>query len=1223
MSRQHLIERELVQLEGGAFQKLAEAYIYRRLDLKSITTLGSQPGTNKTTKGTPDAHSFTDCDAILIPFTTAQCDSYKKLKKDIQDCVSTRIPKGFNRRIVCCHLVWRLTAEQEGKLIALDPRVELIGPKTITLDLANKYRDLAADYLHVRMGVDALITPSEWVKREERKGYATPQSSELRQRTKELEELRDALERVRIVVIHGPSGCGKTRLALELVKRYAQDKRVASYVLSKLRGDGVAEDINEFLSEGDAVLLVDDAQQSDGLDELLEVVLKNEGLRVVLTVRDYARGSLLNAVRRSARYEEYPLQPLDNRAVEELVRDNFGINSYVLLEKIGKVARGNLRLAIMAALCAERDGYSGIESAHAVMDLFYKGLIDELDQDDLRLLSYLSVYAPCDFGEGDPAYESLLAEGMTLSEMKRRTRKLHDRNILDVLESPERVIAVKFEQLNLQDYCTYKAIFEEHVIDLYEFITMFVLRDRQRVVRVLNVLISIFGDDETISKIKHDCKQVWMSSGSYSITERREIMEVLHPLIPDDAYRFACNEIGGMPSSNVPISEQGNYGKQVIGEVPVSLAILCELRDQKHYPGAISVLLDGVQKGCFKLSEYKSVIEKTLAITTCSVVTGFVYERRLLEELGHRIADEPHSQNLQFFGLKLCEQYLAFSHSSTEPADEEGIRFVVVRMPQSTPSLALRRSAITFLCTLLGKSGYRIAAARTLRPHVGILEEGEINEEIRFFLEDGIETFALNVPTGYTPVSIEEQALIYHCYLACKTLSLQESKEQMFGLLPLAVFDRERLMESFDPNEEEVLFITKGWDFQRYKEMLRINQEMWDKGELEPYSAGSLIERVFSTLLAQSDSNVNIEEMFEFFCGIQDADREIALGSRIIEEVARRIGWRSLLDQARDHGLAALFSSSVAKAPGQIITADDLDCLIAMARSGKVLLKIDAVVKTESTAPGFAGRYCAAVKDALISKPEYASSFFQPLLQIDNPTLYLDACFSDNLGSLLEIYMANDLQNHFDYFGIVFGYLDEKGLDPVGCLLSQLEKMGDNFERQEIICRLGHASGLQEPKKRMSEVVYRLDATAGFSTYDIGALLVHNNYLAKDFDVQEFVFDELRRGLEEDSIPRCYTTALMYIPFETRVESYIDLLSRDPDGTLFGILPFGSASYVESGAEGFAPAYRAEIRAIRTISESLPKDDRFSYHRGRLHEIIDEKEREIERERWRNFHESI
>lgn len=324
MSRQNLIERVLEQLEGGAFQKLAEAYVYRKLHLQSLTTLGSQLGTNKPTKGVPDAHSLSDCDAILIAFTTARHDSFGKLEEDIKDCISSQVPNGYTKRIVCCHLVWRLTPEQEGRLRALDSRVELIGPKTIALDLSNKYHDLAADYLHVRMGADAIITPDEWIRREERKGYATPQSGELRHRAKELEELRDALERVQIVVIHGPSGCGKTRLALELVNRYAQDKRVASYVLSKVRGTGVAEDVNEFLSEGDAVLLVDDAQQSDGLDELLEVVLKNEGLRAVLTVRDYAHKSLLTALRRSVQFEEYSLQPLDNQAVEELVRDNFG-----------------------------------------------------------------------------------------------------------------------------------------------------------------------------------------------------------------------------------------------------------------------------------------------------------------------------------------------------------------------------------------------------------------------------------------------------------------------------------------------------------------------------------------------------------------------------------------------------------------------------------------------------------------------------------------------------------------------------------------------------------------------------------------------------------------------------------------------------------------------------------------------------------------------------------
>lgn len=201
MSRLNLVERELGQLDGGSFQKLAEAYVYRKLHFKSITALGSQPGTNKTTKGIPDAHSLADGEAILIPFTTAQCNSFDKLKSDIEECISVKIPDGYNRKIICCHLAWKLTPEQEGELLELDSRIELIGPKTIAMDLANEYHDLAADFLHIRMGVGTLVTVNEWIENEGRKIFATPQSGPLRHRDGELNELEKKLDQVQILVL--------------------------------------------------------------------------------------------------------------------------------------------------------------------------------------------------------------------------------------------------------------------------------------------------------------------------------------------------------------------------------------------------------------------------------------------------------------------------------------------------------------------------------------------------------------------------------------------------------------------------------------------------------------------------------------------------------------------------------------------------------------------------------------------------------------------------------------------------------------------------------------------------------------------------------------------------------------------------------------------------------------------------------------------------------------
>ena len=49
-----------MRLEGGAFQNLFDAYLYKKYGFKNIQTLGVQTGTNKPTKGTPDSYVLND-----------------------------------------------------------------------------------------------------------------------------------------------------------------------------------------------------------------------------------------------------------------------------------------------------------------------------------------------------------------------------------------------------------------------------------------------------------------------------------------------------------------------------------------------------------------------------------------------------------------------------------------------------------------------------------------------------------------------------------------------------------------------------------------------------------------------------------------------------------------------------------------------------------------------------------------------------------------------------------------------------------------------------------------------------------------------------------------------------------------------------------------------------------------------------------------------------------
>ena len=53
MSKVTQIQRTLRQLDGGTFQKLADAYSYRK-GYRDINPIGSVIGADKTRKGTPD-----------------------------------------------------------------------------------------------------------------------------------------------------------------------------------------------------------------------------------------------------------------------------------------------------------------------------------------------------------------------------------------------------------------------------------------------------------------------------------------------------------------------------------------------------------------------------------------------------------------------------------------------------------------------------------------------------------------------------------------------------------------------------------------------------------------------------------------------------------------------------------------------------------------------------------------------------------------------------------------------------------------------------------------------------------------------------------------------------------------------------------------------------------------------------------------------------------------
>ena len=89
MSIINKIQAAILELEGGAYQKLLDAYLFKRYNFGNIQPLGIQNATNKTTKGIPDSYVLCDEKYVLICHGTVKEQPANKIKSDILDCLNT------------------------------------------------------------------------------------------------------------------------------------------------------------------------------------------------------------------------------------------------------------------------------------------------------------------------------------------------------------------------------------------------------------------------------------------------------------------------------------------------------------------------------------------------------------------------------------------------------------------------------------------------------------------------------------------------------------------------------------------------------------------------------------------------------------------------------------------------------------------------------------------------------------------------------------------------------------------------------------------------------------------------------------------------------------------------------------------------------------------------------------------------------------------------------
>lgn len=239
MSKINQIQAAILSLDPGAYQKLMDSYIMRKYGFSNIMPLGSHSGTNKVTKGTPDAFvQCTDGRFILIAHGSVENHAYGKVQSDILNCldtIKTGIAAEDISQIICCHTSTNFTPGQVKELCSYFENTILIGLGDVSFDLYLKYPDLAKDHLNIDIDTHQIFSLDNFITYASHNPYSTSLDMPLLCRGQELEDIDRALNDRNVILLSGPAGIGKTHLALESAKIFAKSN---NYDLKIIHSNG-------------------------------------------------------------------------------------------------------------------------------------------------------------------------------------------------------------------------------------------------------------------------------------------------------------------------------------------------------------------------------------------------------------------------------------------------------------------------------------------------------------------------------------------------------------------------------------------------------------------------------------------------------------------------------------------------------------------------------------------------------------------------------------------------------------------------------------------------------------------------------------------------------------------------------------------------------------------------------------------------------------------------
>lgn len=713
MSRINTIQQAIKQLDGGEYQKLMDAYLYKKFKYPNIEALGSHTGTNKVTKGIPDSYVKLDNGKyVLIMYGSVESTSYEKIEKDIKSCLDTKkvdIDVKEIDEIICCYTSTNIHIEQKKKLenMIKGVKITLVGISSVSHDLLLNYPTIAADHLGIPVDTEQIFEIDDFIEKYDKNKMNASINMDLLNRDNEIKSLINKLEESKVVLIFGKSGVGKTRLALEVARIY-RDKYDFHVLCIKDNGQILYNDLKYHLSDrGEYLIFVDDANQITKLEHVLDYIVtppKGVNVKIIMTVRDYAKDKVKQIVCNKVIPKEEVVDILKDEEIKEILSRNLDVKNDMYLDRIVMISKGNARLAVLAAKLALNNGLTSIHNSIDIFKYYYGGIIEKefFDTDKIIVTFVITLLGPFQYKSNEMAVKILRDNGIEEDKLNKLCYELNNSEIIDLYMDK----VVKITDQSMGDYLLYYILIEKKYIVLADIVKDLFEKYRDKLVYALSTILTLFNSKECLDYIKNQINKVWSTiEDEY---DKFEYVKTFYMINEEKSLAFIKNKIDKMEKEEILLDSDGTVLKNKNDN-----SIKCEiikifsgLKYSNNYELMLELSMYYFRRKPSKILDFYLLFSDRLGYDQNSFRFEYKKELLIIEYLWKE-ANKGLNINLTILLLNVIEKFIEFESNIFENYGDKKVRVITVNLCMCNGLKKLREKLWSILGELYEKERYK------------------------------------------------------------------------------------------------------------------------------------------------------------------------------------------------------------------------------------------------------------------------------------------------------------------------------------------------------------------------------------------------------------------------------------------------------------------------------------------------------------------------------------